>query len=242
MKTSTLCAKIALSVATALSLAAAAPASAVALLTNGNFEAGLNAWTVTEQAGSLGSWFSQSGDFSPLSGFRVPRPPEGNFAAMAAQNNPGSYLLTQDFLVPDRIAGVASVGFLLFIQNLAGSFVIPDTLDYTAGPNQQFRADIMTTGADIFSVAPADVLQTLYQTDVGDPTFRPYSPVFVNVTDLFRDHPGQTLRLRFAETSNLFFFQTGLDVVNIAVAIPEPATPFLLLAGLAGLAAMRRRA
>src|SRR6266852_631235 len=67
------------------------------LVINGDFEAGsLTGWTVRDQAGGDGSWFIQRGTMSPESGFLVPAPPQGSFAAMTDQFGPGSHILYQD--------------------------------------------------------------------------------------------------------------------------------------------------
>jgi len=55
-------------------------------------------------------------------------------------------------------------------------------------------------------------------------------------TALLSASAGQTLRLRFAETDNVFTFQLGVDNVSLDVqAIPEPGTWLLLSTGLLGL-------
>jgi hypothetical protein len=71
-------------------------------LVNGSFELndGLGSnvftgWTVVDLAGSSGSWFVQSGNASPLTGFVVQPPTDGSFAAMTDQFNPGSHILYQ---------------------------------------------------------------------------------------------------------------------------------------------------
>src|SRR5262249_27244193 len=81
--------------------------------------------------------------------------------------------------------------------------------------NQQARVDVITTTANPFSVAPADVLQTLFRTKVGDPLVSGYSTVTTDLTAFFNAHAGQTVRLRFAEVDNQFYFQFGVDRVTL---------------------------
>jgi hypothetical protein len=227
-----------------LALAAAGPAAdAAELILNGGFEGGLAGWTVTDQAGGSGSWFLQTGASSPLNGFAVAPPPEGVNAAMTDQTGPGSHALTQGFVVPAGVTS-ATLSFQLYINNQAGAFFTPASLDALGGfANQQFRADIVSATAGVFSVAPADVLASLYQTMVGDPTLSGYALVSVDVTAVLAANAGQTLVLRFAEVDNQLFFAAGVDGVSLSVEtrVPEPTTLAMLGLGLLGLAAARRR-
>jgi hypothetical protein len=238
---------------TLLAVAALCPvASAQQLIVNGGFEinggAGtsvLNNWTVADAAGGDGSWFAQTGTSSPVNAFAVPAPPEGSFAAMTDQGGPGSHVLYQDFVVPTGVV-VGVLGFDHYINNQAGTFFSPDTLDFSGAENQQARVDIMTTTADPFSVAAGDVLMNIFQTMPGDPAVSGYNSVNVDVAALLQAHAGQTLRLRFAEVDNQLFFAYGVDRVGLTVRtqdVPEPGSiAFVLSSGLLGVgAAIRRR-
>lgn len=216
-----------------------ASGSAAQLISNGGFEDGggsFSSWTVLDQSGGSGSWFIQTGTGSPLNGIPVPAPPGPTHAAMTDQGGPGSHVLYQDFVVPGSVSS-ATLAFELYIQNLAGDYATPDSLDFTVGPNQQARVDIITTTADPFSVAGGDVLQNIYQTQVGDPAEFGYVPIVADLTALFQANLGQTLRLRFAEVDDLNNFLMGIDQASLEVtgqaAVPEPAT--FVAAGLGGL-------
>jgi hypothetical protein len=174
-----------------------------------------------------GNWFVQSGTVSPLSGFAVPAPPGPTHAAMTDSFGPGSHVLYQDFTVPAN-ASSGSISFALFIGNRNGLFYTPNSLDPSVFPNQQARVDLITTGADPFSVASGDVLLNLYQTHVGDPAISGYTTHTIDLTALLTAHKGQTLRLRFAEVDNQFYFQFGVDQVNLVINVgagPSAAGP-----------------
>jgi hypothetical protein len=83
----------------------------------------------------------------------------------------------------------------------------------------------------------------LYQTNVGDPLVSGYSTLTYDLTALMSANAGQTLRLRFAETDNVYIFQLGVDNITLdtTTAIPEPASLLLLGTGLAALLVCRRR-
>ena len=178
---------------------------------NGGFEANggagstnLDAWgTYNEGSGGV---FAQTGSESPISGFQVPVPPEGDFAAMADQTGPGLHILYQDVQVP---AG-ATLGFDLYIGNRAEVFHSPPTLSPSAFPNQQLRVDIMDPGAPLDDVG-AGVLANVYQTAPGDPPESGYSRVVADLSAF----EGQTVRIRFAQVDTEFFFQGGIDNVVV---------------------------
>jgi len=218
-------------------------ASLAAQVVNGGFEtnggAGTNTfagWTVVDQAGGAGSWYAQTGTGSPLNGFPVPAPPEGVFAAMTDTVNPGSHVLYQDIVVPST-GGQLSFGFTL--SNQAAGFISPPTLDYTAGPNQQFRVDVMNPGAPVTDVG-AGVLLNVFQTNPGDLLVSPYEYVTASLSAF----AGQTVRLRFAEVDNQLFFNAGVDNVQVGQSIPTLSFPMLASLGvlLAAGAAWKLRA
>ncbi len=231
---------LSLLIAPVLAMLLLAPAHAVPSLSNGGFESGLSGWTTADQTGSDGTFYVQSGILSPTSGSDVPAPPQGTSAAMSDAGAPGSHVLYQDFVAS---AGNATLSFQLFIGNRADAFYTPATLDFsTPELNQQARVDILTTSADPFSVMAADILMTLYQTNIGDALVDGYFTVSQDVSALLAAHSGETLRLRFAEVDNVFISQMGVDNVRFeSNEIPEPALSLLLGIALLALVATQAR-
>jgi hypothetical protein len=222
--------------AVVLGLAATSSVHAIPVISNGGFESGLASWTKVDQIGSDGTFASQSGTMSPVNANAVPAPPEGTKAAMTDGQGPGSHVLYQDFVAT---ADAAALSFALFIGNRATDFFTPASLDFsTPTLNQQARVDILKSTADPFSVAAADVLLSLYQTKVGDPLISGYNTITTDIGALLAAHAGESLRLRFAETDNVFTFQLGVDNVRFD-PIPEPASILLFGAALALLVGCR---
>jgi len=215
-----------------LALAAAKSAGAALLISNGGFESGLAGWTRADAIGSEGTFAIQSGTASPVNLDPVPAPPGGIIAAMTDAAGPGSHVLYQDFVVPS-LPGTAVFTFDLFIGNRANAFFTPSpaSLDFsTPAFNQQARVDILRSGTDPFSVSSSDVLLSVLQTHPGDALVAGYTTHSTDLTALLAANAGQTLRLRFAETDNVFTFQLGVDNVslNTQAAVPEPSSWLLL--------------
>jgi hypothetical protein len=237
-----------------LFLSAQPAANAAQLITNGGFESGFAGWIRSDQVGSDGTFALQTGTTSPVNADAVPAPPQGVTAAMTDAQGGGTHVLYQDFVVPLNVT-VATLTFDRYVNNHAGTFFTPDTLDWsTPTLNQQARVDIITTAADPFSVAPADVLANVFKTNVGDPAVSGYSLVTADLTALFAANAGQTLRLRFAEADNVNIFQFGVDAVSLDVStgpggpgggggpgVPLPTAAFIALpAALAAVRSARR--
>jgi hypothetical protein len=188
------------------------------IFANGNFETNSFAgWTVFNQAGGSGSWFTYTGNTSPLSSFtNLSSPPEGMYAAVTDQTGPGTHILYRDVTVP---AGTSSLSFYLYYINRANRFVAPPTLDYTVNPNQQYRVDVMRTSAPIMSVASGDVLANLFITNPGAPLT--LAPTLMNYD--ISAFAGQTIRLRFAAVDNQSNFNASVDAVCITGgSVPTP--------------------
>jgi hypothetical protein len=64
----------------------------------------------------------------------------------------------------------------------------------------------------VTSVAPGDILATVFQTKVGDPLTLAPTPITFDLTPF----AGTTVRIRFAEVDNQLFFNASVDSVAIA--------------------------
>ena len=197
-----------------------------------------------DQFGSEGTFYVQSGNTAPISGSPVPVPPDGSNAAMSDALGPGAHVLYQDFTPVAAQAGVF-LAFDLFVGNLAGDFYVHDTLDFaTPALNQQARVDLLAAGADPFSVAPSDILFNAFATPEGFSAAPGYVHYSFDISAILNANLNQPLRLRFAETDNVFTFNLGVDNVSIAAAVaavPEtlPAWPAALL--IVGFACLQHR-
>jgi hypothetical protein len=196
-------------IAVALACISVVPAqSSAALVSNGGFEGGtFSGWTVVNQGS--GDWFVYDGALTPLNGFRIPVPPEGEFAATTDQRGPGSHVLYQDVALE---AGFHHrLTFTVYYRNRNGEFVTPPTLGHNGPPNQQYRVDVLSPSAPVKSVAPGDMLATVFRTKVGDPARMAPTPTSFDLTGF----AGTTVRIRFAEVDNQLFFRASVDNVEI---------------------------
>ena len=222
-------------VATGFAILQSAPAQAASLVTNGSFEAGLSGWTVVDEAGGSGSWYSQSGSISPTSGSSVAAPPSGTFAAMTDQSGPGSHILFQDIALP--ATSTDTLTFSYYVRNTVGTFSNPNSMSYATTPNQQFRVDVLDpTSSNFFGASTTGVLANIFQASSNTTG---YQALNFDLTPF----AGNTIRLAFRETDNQSIFNTGIDNVMInstaSATVPEPFTIIGTLVG--GTAAFRMR-
>jgi RTX calcium-binding nonapeptide repeat (4 copies) len=183
--------------------AVAASTAGAASVENGGFETdSLTGWT---QVNSLaGEWETYSeGDLA------FAAPPEGNFAAVATQDEESYQVLYQDLKL--KRGRIHQLSFKTYYANNAAGFITPDNLSVTANPNQQYTADVLRKDADPRSLRKDDVLASLFRTEVGDP--QEADPTEVK-TDL-SPFGGATVRLRFGVATTQNQLLAGLDDVRV---------------------------
>lgn len=218
---STLLATIAVA---SFSLFAATGASA-ATVVNGDFETGtLSGWQqVNFPPEASGAWFAYTGTAPPLpAAIEVPPPPAGNFAAITSQGGAGTHILYQDVALEPYYTHQLTL--LVYYRSAAPlATPSPETLNSEIpAANQQYRIDVMKPTAPIESVNPSAILATVFATKTGDPEELGPTPLTVNLTPF----AGQTVRLRFAEVDNEFYFAAGTDSVAIQSLPPSNAFAF----------------
>jgi len=211
--------------------------AAAATVVNGDFETGtLNGWSVHRVTES-GNWFAYKADRDPKkppigdpiakerNRLFPPKPPEGNFAAIADELRPDTLILSQDVaLEPGTTHWLGLVAY--YESQVPIAVPTPNTLsvdDAQLGgqANQQYRIDVMKPGAPIESVDPADILATLLQTRPGDPRSLPPTRLIADLSAF----AGQTVRLRAAVAAHEELITAGLDAVSISPRPPGQAGP-----------------
>lgn len=227
--------RVLLSTAVAALLLLPAATAAGATVVNGDFESGsLNGWRVAnDPAGEqTGDWYAYTGTILPIpSDPTVPPPPAGNFAAIAAQEGKGSHILFQDVALEAGSTHQLSLIAYYDSRSDPPETPQPNTLRIEGEldpSNQQYRIDVIRPSASIFSLAPSDVLATVFATKTGDPE----ELLPTTYTADLSPFAGQTVRLRFAEVNNGGPFYAGVDDVSIestppssGVTPPLPAPP-----------------
>jgi hypothetical protein len=220
-----------------LGSSAVSHAATIELITNGGFEAGLAGWTVTNQAGGTGNWYSDAlGTTTPISN-QLTSAVNGSGAlyAVTDQTGPGAHALVQSFTVAP--GSQVTLSFSMFANNQAAATTVnPAGLDYTANPNQHARVDILTGAAGAFDTG-AGVLGNFFLGADAGANPHPFTNYSFDITALVGG--GGTFQIRFGEVDNQLFFNQGVDNVSI-LQTPEPATLLLLGTGL-GAALYRRR-
>jgi Ca2+-binding RTX toxin-like protein len=214
--------RVCAAVAAALTVLALASSTRAATLANGDFETGsFSNWQVQDlnNVNSASTWYVYSGTAAPLFGAPIAAPPQGTFAAVTDQADPGEHFLYRDVSLETGQTHTLSL-YVYYISQQP--IVSPDTFDVTGGPNQQYRIDVIRPTAAIDSLNPADVLLTIFRTQTGDSQSLPPTLMSADLTPF----AGQTVRLRFAEVDNQGPFWASTDAVAINSVTPPSAKCF----------------
>lgn len=196
-------------------------AAEAATVVNGDFEAGsLKGWSVS-QATEAGNWFAYDGTKVPPSKKLNPQadpvqaPPQGRFAALSDQVNPDQLILYQDIALE---AGQSHLLSLLAYYDSDEPIAVPSPDSFSVDEdvllgqaNQQFRIDVVRPEAPLDSLAPGDLLATLFAT-------RPGSPARMKPTRFSADlsaFAGQTVRLRIAVIAHEEVLNASVDAVAL---------------------------
>ena len=185
-------------------------ATAIELITNGDFETGdLSGWTVVA-TGSGSNWVINNGTLVPPGPGGALAPISGNFDAVSVQSGPATQILTEQFVVPANITE-AVLSWQDRIRNFAAEY---------SDPTQEFRVEIVdSTGVliqEIFSTSPGD---PLIQVGPNDRSF--------DLTSLLQSLEGQTVAVSFESQELFSFMNATLDNVSLLVNIEPPETELI---------------
>ncbi len=208
--------------ATALFGAASASAATVV---NGSFETGtLEGWHLY-QSNEKVAWEVEE----EMEGL-LPAPLDGKYLAASIQEAPGTTILYQDIALEPAATHALQ---MTLVYGSEVPIAIPQSqslfVGATAPVNQQFRVDVMKPTAPIESLAPGDVLGTVFATseseneegEASSPEMEPKRFSF----DL-TPFAGQTVRLRLAVAVTNGPLFAGVDRVSItSTPIPAPPAP-----------------
>ena len=97
------------------------------------------------------------------------------------------------------------------LSGYSGRFVAPRTLAINAGPNQQFRVDLLAPSAAVDSMLDADVHATVFETKPDAPPRLGPTPIRYDLSAW----AGQTVRLRIATADNQGPMRAGIDNVRL---------------------------
>jgi hypothetical protein len=201
-------------------LSVAPPASA-AIVTNGDFETGtLSGWQIYNSTPPTGSWFAYTGTVSPLNASPVTAPPQGRYAAITDQGDPGLHILYQDITLP--AGGSQNLLTLTAYYTSDGPITSRSTLDPGVTPNQQYRIDVLRAGSPITTMAGGRIVRSLLVTTTGGPT--QLAPTQVS-SYLPISTTARTFRVRLAEVDTEGVFNASADAVGVtsnAVALGRP--------------------
>lgn len=229
-RSATLSLGLAVALIAALATLAGASSASAANVVNGSFETGtLEGWNVYASNSKV-EWIIVGGEEA------LPPPFDGRDAAFSEWHGPGTTILYQDVALPLAATDLLQMTFT-YSSEASIAIPQPDSLDAEgAAENQQVRVDVVKPTAPIDSVAPGDVLATMFaatesENDTGgeEPSLEP-KRLGLNLSAF----AGQTVRLRVAVAASRKSLSAGIDAVSITstpilahAPVPSlPPTPF----------------
>ena len=188
-------------------LAFAAVALAGSTFKNGGFETGdFTGWKVASSG--FGTWYIRHSGPLPLSGNGWPGPPEHELAAVSDQDDPASGILYRNIKVGTK---TVRLSLIVYYKNFAAGFCTPSTLDETIGScNQQFRVDILRSGASPWSMVKTDMLKSPFKTKSSSALHIEPTLVTASLTGL-----GDKVMLRIAWVANDAVLNAIVDDVRV---------------------------
>lgn len=192
-----------------IALMAVSPAAA-ANVVNGTFDDGLNGWTTA--VNEFGIWQAN---------------PDCNGtgvcygSATSLGDSAGS--MYQDVQLEAGQPHELSVSFQAMITGGGYSWTSssPPQLQHSNGTtitSEEARIDVMKPGSDPWSIDPADILGTVFETENGTGTVYNWQTVTYDLSQW----AGQTVRIRFAWTMGLQYLDFDVDNVRIYDPTPPP--------------------
>lgn len=184
------------------------------LLTNGGFETGdLTGWTDAYLPGASGDVSVLSAATAPMSGAGTAGPEAGTYYALFDQSENFAGALFQLFTVPDGDDEV-TLNFDMFVLDLSGDGPVnAGSIGYSGiGDNQNARVDLLSAVAGTFDTGSGVILTPYLNVDGSAPVL-PYISYSVDLSPYVV--AGETYVLRFAESSNMGYMNTGIDNVSI---------------------------
>jgi hypothetical protein len=201
---------IALVVAIALAGLSVAAGSA-ATVTNGDFETGnFSGWTATDDGGGNGQW-SITATGTAVCSLGTTNTPDGSSAALWDMFDPSWGILTHDLVVPT--GGVLSVNYAY--DNLAGLWAQDGSNPYSVslGPQDEWlRIDVIKSTAARDTLAPSDILATIFDSQTGSPAF---SQSWVAGTASLAAYAGQTVTFRVAAVNTSSCLPVWIDDLTL---------------------------
>lgn len=211
----------ALVVVTVFAALLGASSASAATVVNGNFESGnLEGWDVSQSNPGV-EWL--------VSQLVEDEPPLTHFVAHSEQHNPGTAILSQLISLESGATHQLQLAFG-YVSDAPIAIPTPNSLN-TEGSfeNQQVRIDVMKPTAPITSLAPGDILTTIFASSEAENVEGEVPPAELPPRLFSADlsaFAGQTVRLRIAVAVTNAPLEALVDNVSVtSTLLPKPVVP-----------------